>query len=424
MIQLMMVLPAALALSLVGVDFARAFHSGGTGECDGCHSMHNYEDGVPLGPANRYLLKGSDASSTCLNCHQQMSDPGPTSYHVSTPDGEMPQGTPPKQLSPGGDFGWLKKSYSWIPALGSPFLYSEGDRHGHNINANDYGYLPDSQKTVAPGGNYPAGALGCVSCHDPHGRYRRNMDGSITTSGNPVRDSGSYATSPDPTAQYAAGVFRLLGGSGYRPSAVGAGFAFTYGPPAAVAPAEYNRAETTSLTRVAYGTGFSEWCMNCHPNIHDGVSAFEHRSPGIFGGGDADYYNSYVKTGDLTGNLATAYFSLVPIEAGINNYQTLRNIVTNTPTKGADRTAGDPGVMCLSCHRAHAGGWDGIMRWNPKTDYIVYNGNYSQEGLAYQPYGQGRTEAEALQAYYQTPAGKFSAFQQKLCYKCHESIPN
>jgi len=74
--------------------------------------MHNSEGGFavatngrPVGMGNRYLLKGGDSSSTCLNCHEKAGDVGPTSYHVSTPGSEMPFGVPPKQLGPGGDFG-------------------------------------------------------------------------------------------------------------------------------------------------------------------------------------------------------------------------------------------------------------------------------------------------------------------------------
>jgi hypothetical protein len=230
-----------------------------------------------------------------------------------------------------------------------------------------------------------------------------------------------------PDSQIAVGAYRMLGGSGYAPGGIVAGLAFTYGPPAAVAPSEYNRSEATSPTRVAYGSGMSEWCRNCHSNIHYGADLltdpFKHPSPGALGADIINYYNSYIKTGDLTGTIPTAFSSLVPFEVGTSNYAALNGILTNTPTKGPDLGDGNPQVMCLTCHRAHAGGWDSIMRWNPKSDYIVYNGKYSQEGQIYQPYGQGRTEAEALQAYYQTPATVFAANQQKLCYKCHATVP-
>jgi hypothetical protein len=402
---------------------ARAFHSGGVGECDGCHSMHGSQEGVSVGFTGSYLLKGSDSTSTCLNCHQAVGDTGPTSYHVSTPDGEIPFGIPPKQLSPGGDFAWLKKTFTWYSDAVSPINFSQGDSHGHNIASLDFGYQPDNLKPIAPGGAYPSNFLGCTSCHDPHGKYRRDMSGAISTSGNPIIDSGSYHTSPIPDSQTSVGVYRMLGGSGYNSGRLTAGLAFTFSPPVAVAPADYNRSEAVSPTRVAYGSGMSEWCRNCHTSIHNGSNAFEHPSPGTLGADYTNYYNSYIKTGDLTGTVMSSYSSLVPFEVGTSNYPTLKGILTNTPTKGPDMGDGTPQVMCLSCHRAHASGWDSMTRWNTKTSQIESNGAYSQEASLYQPIGQGRSEAEALQAYYQTPAVKFDANQQSLCTKCHSSVP-
>jgi hypothetical protein len=420
-----LIFPAAVALLLGGAYNAGAFHSGGVGECDGCHTMHNSENGVSLGPVGPSLLKGGDASSNCLHCHEQPRDAGPTTYHISTPGAEMPQGVPPKQLTPGGDFGWLKKSYSWIPADTQPItmLTSDGDRHGHNIVAGDYGYLPDNTRVVAPGGSYPAASLSCISCHDPHGKYRRNQDGSVSVGGKPIRSSGSFETSPAPDGKTSVGVYRMLGGSGYLPRNISSGFAFISWPPAAVAPLKANRAEDVSYTRVAYGAGMSEWCKNCHTNIHNGLYSFNHPAPGALGAPITDYYNRYMKKGDLSGAQATSYLSLVPFEVGTYNYQTLISIVTNTPTQGPNPSQGTSAVTCLSCHRAHASGWDSMMRWNSKSDYIEYNGRYSQEGQTYQPYGQGRSEAEALQAYDQIPASRFDPAQDSFCYKCHATIP-
>jgi hypothetical protein len=421
-ILIFLLIIAALAVLAVEKS-ALAFHSGGAGECEGCHTMHNYREGVSLGQSGPNLLKGSDSSSTCLVCHQVGNDPGPTSFHISTPDGEIPYGIPPKQLSPGGDFAWLKKTFTWYNDAVSPQSSSTGDRHGHNISAIDFGYQPDITLATAPGGTYPSLNMSCISCHDPHGKYRRNLDGSISTSGNPIIDSGSYETSPSPDSRTSVGVYRMLGGSGYAPGGIVAGLAFTYGPPVAVAPSNYNRSEATTLTRVAYGSGMSEWCKNCHPNMHDGTNSFEHPSPGVLDNTTISYYNSYVKTGDLTGNITTAYSSLVPFEVGTSYYPNLKSIVTNTPTKGPDTADGSPQVMCLTCHRAHASGWDSITRWNTKVSQIEYLGKFSQEGQLYQPYGQGRSEAEALQSYYQTPESVFDPNQQSLCYKCHATIP-
>ncbi len=282
------VLPGLLSLALVlGLEGGSiAFHSGGVGECDGCHSMHNSSEGTPnvfqlqegatpppsLRPfglgTGPYLLRASDSSSACLNCHSRLGDIGPTTFHISTLPSDQPLGLPPKQLTPGGDFGWLLKDYLWSSPSGSP-MQSLGERHGHNIIAIDFSYSQDGTYSQAPGGTYPSASLGCTSCHDPHGRYRRNFDGSITTTGRPISGSGSFKSSPSPDATVSVGAYRMLAGQGYQPASLSGGaLAFTFDPPAAVAPDKPNRSEAVTQTRVAYGAGMSEWCLNCHNNMH------------------------------------------------------------------------------------------------------------------------------------------------------------
>ena len=429
-VLMVMLLPALIKLDMT----AFAFHNGGVGPCEGCHTMHNSSDGaavgkgLPAGSANSYLLLQRDPSSTCLNCHQRTGDSSPTSYHVSTPDSELFAGMPPKQLSPGGDFAWLKKTYSWMQGPGLPMATSSGERHGHNIVASDFLFAPDSTYTYAPGGNYPAAGLGCTSCHDPHGKYRRNNDGTITTSGKPIAGSGSLASSRDPGSSDSVGVYRMLGGKGYQPRSLTGNYAFVNDPPDAVAPDQYNRTESSTQTRIAYGVGMSEWCRNCHPNMHTaaapGHTNLLHAAGNAakLGSEMARTYNSYIKTGDLSGTADLSYLSLVPYEEGTRDYSVLKAHAQsdNTFLAGPDGIAAQ--VTCLSCHRAHASGWDGMTRWNTKTDYIVFNGLYAQEGEAYQPYGQGRTETEATRAYYDFPAAKFGVNQDMLCNKCHGGV--
>src|SRR3989304_103515 len=99
----------AVALISIGVySTSYAYHAGGVAECTGCHSMHS----APTGGS--YLLIGIDQSSTCMNCHRHAGDTGPSSYHVVTAESDMPAGTAPLQRTPGGDFGWLKKTYTFV----------------------------------------------------------------------------------------------------------------------------------------------------------------------------------------------------------------------------------------------------------------------------------------------------------------------
>ncbi len=339
----------------------------------------------------------------------------------------MPQGTPPKQLSPAGDFGWLKKTYDWLPSAAGTPQHDPGDRHGHNIVAFDYLYTADSTNMTAPEGSYPSQYLSCISCHDPHGKYRRDASGLIATSGTAIQASGSYASSADPQPGFSVGVYRLLAGKNYQPKYLSGNFAFINDPPAAVAPDAYNRPESGTQTRVAYGSNMSEWCENCHATMHTIVSSATSTvsqthpvgSLAKFGSTMSTNYNMYVKTGVLTGIVNTSFLSLVPFEEGISEYPTLKAHARSDDSYLYGPDSASSQVMCLTCHRAHASGWDYATRWNTNTAYIVYNGFYSQDGQAYQPYGQGRTEMEAQKAYYDMRASRFALNQDTLCHKCH-----
>jgi hypothetical protein len=137
-----------------------------------------------------------------------------------------------------------------------------------------------------------------------------------------------------------------------------------------------------------------------------------------------DTYNKYIKTGVImTSPTSTPYLSLVPFEEGTADYTTLK-AHARTDDMWLAGPDSQSQISCLTCHRAHASGWDGIMRWNTRTDYLVYNKSYAQAGQVYQPYGQGRTEAEARQAYYDRPSPlqggtTFAPLQDSLCHKCH-----
>jgi hypothetical protein len=420
------------ALIIVGLaSIGQTFHSGGTGDCQGCHSMHdtkgNYLAGVSGSgsQSNPFLLKGRDPSSTCLACHMAPGGTGQsTGHYVCTNDADMPSGLPPAQLTPGGDFGWLKKNYVW--GLGSSTRGdSPGERHGHNIVASSFGFVADTRNTTAPQGIYPANQLSCVSCHDPHGRYRRLVDGTISTGGSPVFASGSYNQSPVPDPKAAVGVYRMLAGKGYQPKYLSGGFTFTADPPAAVAPVSYNREEPSADTRVAYGKGMSEWCENCHSTSHQASSgAVRHPSGNLkkLSSDVAKHYNAYIASGNMSGNVSNSYTSMVPFEMGTNDYVVLKK---SANSDGSDRSGPEPGrgsanVMCLSCHRAHASGWDNMTRWNMKTEFLVYKGVYPGADNSSPPeMAQGRTTMEVKKTFYGRPATSYATYQRSLCNKCH-----
>jgi hypothetical protein len=409
----------ATALLTIGLSgMAYAFHSGGVAECTGCHSMHSSPSIVKNGTYG-YLLIKSDQSSTCLSCHEHAGDTGPSSYHVSTAQADMPTGKPPLQRTPGGDFGWLKKTYTGV-IRSAPFT-EDGATHGHNIVAADSGYVPDSTNTTAPGGTFVSTSLGCQSCHDPHGKYRRLGDGTIATTGAPIIGSGSYHNNSNPvTGVSAVGVYRLLAGKGYTKPEMG-GITYTVDPPAAVVNSTYNRTEATTQTRVAYGKGMSEWCATCHTDMHTNSGKLVHPVSQDLGGIIAGNYNHYVKSGDLTGSQTNSYLSLVPYEENSTDYTALKTLAATSGTATLAGPAANAQVMCLSCHRAHASGWPEATRWNNEGELITNNGLWpgTDTTPTLSQFARGRISTETQAAYYDRPATTFATFQRSLCNKCH-----
>jgi hypothetical protein len=410
-----LVIMAAALLTLGLSGMAYAFHSGGVAECGGCHSMHSPKVG------GSFLLIGTDQSSTCLDCHSGATQ---SSYHVLTYPAPA-DGTAPANLTPGGDFAWLLKNYSFT--VRGTVTNENGQTHGHNVVATDFGITADSDFPTAPGGTFPTAQLACNSCHDPHGKYRRlggDTTYTIATAGAPIIGSGSYATSAVPTATQAVGVYRLLAGEGYSKVAYP-------GVPAASAPSTYNQTEATNQVRVAYGTTatgggkttWGQWCATCHTGMHS-TGNYVHPVDQTLGSTIAGLYNTYVSSGNMSGSAATSYLSLVPFMENTGDYATLKAHASNTNTYLNGPGTSDQ-VSCLSCHRAHASGFVDMLRWNMEGEFITVadgSGNPIWPGTdngAPVQFARGKTSAETQAAYYNRPATLFGAYQRVLCNKCH-----
>jgi hypothetical protein len=406
------------------------FHAGGVAACDGCHVMHNAAggnaksttgSGQSVNPwtnvTNAYLLQGSDQSSTCLICHGAS---GASGVQFTVADtgalGSGATATAPANMTPGGDFGWTNIDFANSPSKS----------HGHNVVAQDFPSFASDNQTLAPGGTYQGGpgikAFGCHSCHDPHGRYRMIDDGSgnVTFAGPnsnfPIVASGSYNTSPNPTATLAVGAYRILGGFGYAPAS-NPSAPFPNDPPIAVAPVTYNQNEgTAGEVRVAYGKGMSEWCQNCHTNIHlagytTGVAGLRHPagSTAFLHAGQYDIYNKYISTGNMGGG-ADQYTSLVPFEQTGKTFAQLKGDMTNVVADGTSA------VMCLSCHRAHASAFDFMVRWDQNATFLTDSNSYTP-GLT------DRDDTVTQAGYYGRSVGgaenQIGPYQRSLCNKCH-----
>jgi len=422
------------AIAAVGfTGSAYAFHDGGVAYCTGCHSMHS----SPVGAV--HLTKGLDQSSTCLACHERTNQSGPSGYRISTPAAELLLSTDiPKQMTPGGDFGWIRQNFVGTASYGAA-VPNPGRERGHNIQAVGNGYTETDGS--APGGSMSSADLACTSCHDPHSRARRVDDGfdsiiypPTTGTYEPITESGSYGHIP--AAGEAAGVYRLLGGTNYINPLNPLPFP---GNPAAVVPSTYNKKETNGTTdqvRVAYGHGtthgyatWAEWCSTCHPGMHTTIASNTVHPVEDTLGSQATIYNKYVKTGDLTGLVGNSFTSLVPFALNTTGTAAL-----TTASATLDGPGTSDRVLCLSCHRAHASAWKYALRWNNETEFLtlqlggapVYpgvdianttdpNAPFGNEGQ----YNRGYTSAQMQAGYYDRPATTFAVNQRVLCNKCH-----
>jgi predicted CXXCH cytochrome family protein len=397
---------AAILMTFGLIDKAFAFHSGGVAECMGCHNIHD-------AASTSALLVGTDISSTCLSCHGAASA---GSYHIASMDVTGTNDTAlPRQMTPGGDFGWLLKTFTWSPRSGTSST-EDGYEHGHSIVASDYGFTADGANTTAPGGDMDATLLACNSCHDNHGKLRRLSTGAFATTGAPIIGSGSYTNSTDPAAGQAVGAYRLLRGPGSTAGSGGKTFTTVFN---AVVASTYNRSEGLSQTAIAYGAGISDWCATCHPDMLSASSAnHTHPTNQGFSAAVAANYNAYMGSG-LTGN--PDFDTIVPYQQdNETNYANLR-ADANTPSTDASTQSK---VMCLSCHRAHASGFAHMTRWQNEGEFIavdgVWPGTDSSSTIATAAkYAMGRTSAMTSRSYNDQPETKYASYQRSLCNKCH-----
>lgn len=364
-------LAGAGLLTLAMGGNALAFHGGGVAHCDGCHSMHNSADNPRAGSAtSAALMKGSDASSTCLNCHN-----GNDRYHVASDVGS--------NTNQGGDFFWVANDYTYL--VRGNERTSLGDNHGHNIVAADFGFVADPTNTQAPGGSMQSNVLGCTSCHDPHGQ----VAGGTSNGTAAISVSGSYGAA-DPLDGSIHGNFRLLGDAGFKNINT-------------VAPVATSNSYDGAY--VNYGNGMSGWCLSCHGNFNDGANMHPVNVavPTV--------YNQYVASGDFSGTVDTAFDALVPFERGISDGSDAAMVADSTV--GVD---GNSKVMCLSCHRAHASAFDNALRWDG------YTSEYIAESAILQDH-DGKMTAGAVPYYAGGVAvdvvATYGEYQRSLCNKCH-----
>ena len=324
------VLLLAIGICFVLSGSSFAFHDAGVAHCNGCHTMHNSENGATVGGAatgNPWLLTDVSPSDVCLSCHAT----GLGAVYGADP-------LAPPDLKGAGNFTFLDED-NLNDGHGGATNPIGGDAAGHNIVAPSAGLAADATLAAAPGGTYSAAVLGCSSCHDPHGNTN----------------------------------FRLLYGIG---GIQANSFTFLNAAPVADGLSVHFGSESQT-NHTAYQSGMSAWCANCHGRYHQQNSGSDliHRSGMNLGGTWASNYNAYNGTNDLTGGVqATAYLAEVPFEDPAN---------TTAGTAGPVATSD---IMCLTCHRAHASSAPNAGRWDFSVTLLDEDGLESGSYAIPDPY--------------------------------------
>jgi len=172
----------------------------------------------------------------------------------------------------------------------------------------------------------------------------------------------------------------------------------------------------------------SEWCSNCHTAMH--MDAYTSGTKGLVhpaGNGAkitapiAANYAAYVSSGIMTGTGA-GYSALAPFEFGSD--QTLAGY-TNLKAFQAAPTAPTTAqnVLCLSCHRAHASGFESMTRFYTGNEFMtaadasnaaVYDSTVTENKI-----NTAYNLTQQTNAYNGRPATLFGPWARDYCNKCH-----
>lgn len=327
---LVIIVTGVLALAVSQGGPLLAYHDGGVAHCNGCHTMHNSQDGALVDPdnpnGNAWLLTKASPSDVCLECHATRLG-AVFSADPLAPDTEYGAG----------NFVFLTEDNVNDGHAGATNPIP-GYAAGHNIISPANMIEADPVLTTAPGGTFPSSLLNCTSCHDPHGTQAFRM---LYGAGRLIHETYTF-TAPAPVAEGVS-----ISGAGESPT-----------------------------NHTAYQSGMSAWCGNCHGDFHDNSTMLIHPSGSAIGGTIAQTYNLYNGSDDQTGgSQATAYLPEVPFQDPAN---------TTSSTAGPSASSQ---VMCLTCHRAHATSAMDAGRWDFNVTFLHEDGEESGSYQIPDPYG-------------------------------------
>lgn len=282
--------------------------------CGLCHTMHNSQKGTSMVAGGGGPITGL-LRNTCIGCH---TGNNPDGSGMAIPFVLDSNGT---DLA-GGNFYFMQSD---LPAVHSL---------GHNVVGLN---SSDATHSFTPPGGSGSSQLVCAGTNGCHGETLAGYTNEVSA----MRGTHHDGANPIITG------FRLLKGiTGveaadweYSPTANSHNQykGDTGGPPGA---------NTDTITAV---------CERCHGNFHT-VAEVGSTSPWLRHPSDvalpgSSEYVSYNKNGGVSGE----YNTIVPVASSTGSS------VVSMPT-GSNAI-----VTCITCHRAHASGYDSIMRWDYKN---------------------------------------------------------
>jgi predicted CXXCH cytochrome family protein len=367
----------AVCLVFIALTFIAVHADAVTGECSGCHTMHNSQGGATVDPddvANAQLLNAG-----CVGCHTGPHDTlgknalgAPVVLDSVDPSPLSQQGG--GFTNAGGDFWWVE---------------NETDAKGHNV-------FDISANVDVPIGNTPPG-------WDPdatNGHTFGQVAGGVGAWGSQLTCAGTFGCHGVRTT---ANSLQAIAGSHHNntPGAGGVVSATQASTADAIEnsyrflaeikgleQAEWNWNETPALHNEYYGIDFqnaerdddgltpaqvyppgqdtmSYFCAQCHGNFHSEIdddtthgSPWRRHPTDIVLPGGATEYAQYNNDGGAAGDYNVA----VPVARPVVPANS-----TNTVAPADSASADGAIVMCLSCHRAHGSPEDDMLRWTYST---------------------------------------------------------
>lgn len=389
---LIVLLVVAASMMLVsGLAYAKV-----KGQCAECHTMHNSQNGVPMGVANNvgwsggsligddadYEAKGHLLIADCIGCHTNAAD-GATiivagSGGNTIPIVYNPIGLIESNMLAGGNFYYLDLA----------------DANGHNvINHADavlpHGPgLPEHFAGLAPPGGHCAGSChntlyypvrsgntitGCQGCH--YETFHHADPGAYT--GSVILNSGGVPTgivkadpSIDPT-------YRFLTGHHYN-GRVSGGVVVT-SPGVFVEGVEDANWEFGSYKITTTAAGDHNKYLSTAGSVPPGIVNSSNRSISAFCAACHEDFHVEQK-----GGYAGSQWVRHPVDALLPGtgeyaaydymtaYSTEAPVAFTTPSAPA---AGTGAVMCVSCHRTHGSPNADMLRWDYSTQVAAGGGS-------------------------------------------------